>query len=258
MLKGKKLKFLLTTAFATLFMSQAASAATYKVVQGDSLYNIGRLFNTSTVTIMSTNNLSNSTIYPGQILNVPGPVYTVQSGDTLYSISKKYNVTIDALRKANGEWDDYLYVGQKLNIPGVQASTTSLQPASSPKAVISYTASELDLLARLIRSEAENQPYAAKVAIGAVVVNRVKSSLFANTLSEVIYQRINGYYQFTPVLNGYINRPATQIDINAALEAIQGNDPTKGALFYFDDSTTNAWLWSKPIALRVDRMVFAY
>jgi N-acetylmuramoyl-L-alanine amidase len=258
MLKGKKLKVLLTSALMTIFMSQAASAATYKVAPGDSLYSIGRLFNTSTVSIMSTNNLSSSTIYPGQVLNVPGTVYTVQSGDTLYTVAKKYGVTIDALRKANGEWDDYLYVGQKLNIPGGQVPTTTVQTTTAPKAVISYTAYELDLLARLIRAEAENQPYTAKVAVAAVVVNRVQSSVFPNTINEVINQRINGYYQFSPVLNGYISRPATQTDINAALEALRGNDPTNGAMFYFDDSTTNTWLWSKPVALRVDRMVFSY
>lgn len=254
MLKGKKLKVLITSALITIFASQAASAATYTVVKGDTLYNIGRLFNSSSVAIMSSNNLSGSTIYPGQILNIPGEVYTVKSGDTLYSISKRYGVTIDALRKANNEWDDYLYIGQKLNIPGA----TSVQAPAVSKSVISYTANELDLLARLIRAEAENQPYAAKVAVGAVVVNRVKSSVFPNTINEVINQRINGYYQFSPVLNGYINRPATQVDINAALEALGGNDPTNGALFYFDDSTTNTWLWSKQIALRVDRMVFSY
>lgn len=258
MLKGKKLRVLLTSALATLFMSQAASAATYKVVQGDSLYTIGRTFNTSTVAIMSANNLSSSTIYPGQILNIPDQVYTVKSGDTLYSISIRYGVSVDALRKANGEWDDYLYVGQRLSIPGGQASTASVQTYTAPKAVISYTASELDLLARLIRAEAENQPYAAKVAVGAVVVNRVQSSSFPNTINEVINQRINGYWQFSPVMNGYINRPATQEDINAALEALRGSDATNGALFYFDDSSTNTWLWSKPIALRVGRMVYVY
>jgi N-acetylmuramoyl-L-alanine amidase len=69
--------------------------------------------------------------------------------------------------------------------------------ASTP--IVDYTAEELDLLARLIMAETETQPYEAKVAVGSVVVNRVKSGLFAPTIKGVINQNINGYYQFTPL-----------------------------------------------------------
>lgn len=255
MFKFKRLKTLLITTSSilalTLFFSTTAYAATYRVQSGDSLYTIGKLFNTSVSTIMQDNKLSNSTIYPGQVLNLPGDTYTVKSGDSLYAIAKKYGVSLDSLRKANNEWDNYIYPGQKLAIPGKVTTTTST-------GVIPYTSSDVDLLARLIRAEAESQPYSAKVAVGAVVVNRVQSSEFPNTIREVIYQRINGYYQFSPVLNGWINRPATETDIKAAYEALNGKDPTNGALFYFDDSATNQWLWAKPIAIRIDRMVFSY
>lgn len=256
MFKFKRVKPLLITISSTLaiamFISTTAYAATYRVQSGDSLYTIGKLFNTSSNTIMQTNKLSSSSIYPGQVLNVPGDTYTVKSGDTLYLIAKRYGISLDSLRKANNEWDNYIYPGQKLAIPG-KVTTTAANTG-----VISYTSSDVDLLARLIRAEAETQPYSAKVAVGAVVVNRVQSSKFPNTIREVIYQRINGYYQFSPVLNGWINRPATQTDINAAYEALRGKDPTNGALFYFDDSATNQWLWAKPIAIRIDRMVFSY
>lgn len=256
MFKFKRVKTLLITISSTLaiamFISTTAYAATYRVQSGDSLYTIGKLFNTSSSTIMQTNRLSNSSIYPGQALNVPGDTYTVKCGDSLYSIAKRYGISLDSLRKANNEWDNYIYPGQKLAIPG-KVTTTAANTG-----VISYTSSDVDLLARLIRAEAETQPYSAKVAVGAVVVNRVQSSKFPNTIREVIYQRINGYYQFSPVLNGWINRPATQTDINAAYEALRGKDPTNGALFYFDDSATNQWLWAKPIAIRIDRMVFSY
>lgn len=256
MFKFKRVKTLLITISSTLaiamFISTTAYAATYRVQSGDSLYTIGKLFNTSSSTIMQTNKLSSSSIYPGQVLNVPGDTYTVKSGDTLYLIAKRYGISLDSLRKANNEWDNYIYPGQKLAIPG-KVTTTAANTG-----VIPSTSSDVDLLARLIRAEAETQPYSAKVAVGAVVVNRVQSSKFPNTIREVIYQRINGYYQFSPVLNGWINRPATQTDINAAYEALRGKDPTNGALFYFDDSATNQWLWAKPIAIRIDRMVFSY
>lgn len=232
-----------------LFSSHNAYAATYTVGQGDSLYSIGQLFNTNYSTILKDNNISGTNIYPGQSLYVNCRTYTVKSGDSLYSIAKQFGLTLGTLRKVNNQWTDQIYVGQVLNVPNYY---------SSGQAVISYTQSDVDLLARLICAEAQGEPYNAKVAVGAVIINRVQSGSFANTISGVIYQRINGYYQFTPVLNGWINKPADSDSIKAAYAALYGADPTNGALFYFDDSTTNTWLWSKKIAITIDKMVFAY
>lgn len=264
MLKLNKVKTLLLGVAFTLLSAQTAQAATYKVTSGDTLYSLGRLFGTSPTTIASTNNISGASIYVGQTLNVPGTYHTVLSGETLYGISRKYGVAIDSIRKASAEWDNILYPGQRLLIPNATTSTTTTSTTvaasttTTRPAVIPYTAADLDLLARLVRAEAENQSYRAKVAVAAVVINRVQSSLFPNTLREVIYQRSNGYYQFTPVVNGYINKTATQDCIKAAYDALHGADPTNNALFYFDDSTTNTWLWSKKVALRDGNMVFSY
>jgi spore germination cell wall hydrolase CwlJ-like protein len=123
---------------------------------------------------------------------------------------------------------------------------------------LSYSKSDLDLLARLINAEAVGEPYKTKVAVGSVIINRVKSHQFASTVYKVIYQKIDGYYQFTPTLNGWINKPATADSKKAAYEAFNGSDPTKGALYYFDNSTTNSWLWSKIIKAKFGNMVFAY
>lgn len=224
-------------------------AANYQVAANDSLYKIGALFDTSVATLQSDNGLNSDYIYPGQILNVRTLTYTVRNGDTLYIVSQKNGVPVYSLRKANNKWDDMLYVGQKLLIPGNSG-------APSGNAVISYSQSEVDLLARLIQAEAENQPYDAKVGVGAVVVNRVQSQEFPNNISSVINQVINGYYQFSPVKNGYINKPASAVAKNAAYTALYGNDPSKGSLFYFDDSATNKWLWSKPIKAYIGNMVF--
>lgn len=229
---------------------QNVFAGTYTVVSGDSLYLIGKLFNTSASVLQSSNNLQSSLIYPGQSLKVSCPAYTVKTGDCLSLIAKNNGVSLTALRKANNKYDDMIFPGQVLNIPG------STQAAST--GVIPYTQSDVDLLARLITAEAESQPYNAKVSVGAVVVNRVKSSIFPNTISSVIYQVSNGYYQFTPVMNGWINKPATADSIKAAYDALKGTDPTKGALYYFDDSATNKWLLSKPVALKIDNMIFSY
>jgi spore germination cell wall hydrolase CwlJ-like protein len=112
------------------------------------------------------------------------------------------------------------------------------------------------MLARLITAETTGEPYDAMVAVGAVVVNRVQSSDWPNTITSVINQKIGGYYQFTPVKNGYINNPPSDTAVKAAWDALYGKDPSNGAQFYFDDSSTNQWLWSKTITARIGRMVF--
>lgn len=256
MLKSKMTKSLLFALSISFLSSNFVHAASYKVISGDSLYTIGKVFNTNSSTLMQSNNLSSAMIYPGQVLNVPAGQYTVKSGDTLYLISKKFGISLNTLRTANNYWVDYIYPNQTLLIPSTSSSSGSSNQTSS--SVIPYTESDLDLLARLINAEAQGEPYKAKVAVGAVVVNRVKSSSWPNTIKDVIYQNINGYYQFSPVINGWINNPATTESRQAALDALKGIDPTNGAQFYFDDSTTNTWLWSKTVALRVDKMVFSY
>lgn len=256
MLKSKKIKSLLMTMALTLLSMKSVKAASYTVNSGDSLYQIGKTFNTSVTTILQNNHLSSTVLYPNQKLDIPSKSYTVQNGDSLYLISQRFGISLYGLRLLNNKWDNALYSGQTLYVPS--SSSNSGQSVSAPRAVISYTASELDLLARLIRAEAEGEPYNAKVSVGAVVVNRVQDSRFPKTISNVIYQIDGGYYQFSPVANGMINKPATDEDRKAALEALNGADPTNGALYYFDDSTTNKWLWSKTVALRVDRMVFSY
>lgn len=260
MIKFKRMQTLIMAAAMSLSIGSVAKAASYTVTPGDSLYLIGKLFNTSASTIMQTNKLSGTTIYPGQVLNISCTTYTVQSGDSLYLIAQKFGVSLDSLRWANNIWTNYIYSGQILNIPGTASNSgqASNYSSSAQKGVISYTASDVDLLARLINAEAQGESYTAKVAVGAVVVNRVQDGRFPNTIGGVIYEKSGGYYQFTPVLNGWINKPAPQECVNAAYEALHGTDPTNGALYYFDDSTTNKWLWSKTIALRVGKMVFSY
>lgn len=252
----KKWMIVLTVAlFIPLLLGVKAQAATYKVISGDTLYKLGNLFRTTSNTITNQNNLSGSVIYPGQVLTIPSDIYTVKTGDTLYLIAKRYGISLYSLQRANHQWNSLLYIGQKLNLPGVMNGI--LQTGTSI-GVIQYSQSDVDLLARLIMSEAEGEPYQGKVAVGAVVVNRVQSSVFPNTIKEVVYQRINGYYQFTPVLIGTINKPATQECIKAAYEALSGIDPTNGALFYFDDTATNTWLRAKPVSIVIDNLIFSY
>jgi spore germination cell wall hydrolase CwlJ-like protein len=252
-MKFKSLKSILLTTGLVVGISLFSSnvyAATYTTVSGDSLYKISKIFNTSVSSIITDNELTSINLNIGQRLNVSGVTHTVKKGETLYLISKAYNISLDTLRRANNIYTNYIDIGQKLNVP--VTSTVSESKA------LSYSASDLDLLARLITAEAQTQEYKAQVAIGAVVVNRVKYSTFKDTISGVIYEVIDGHYQFTPVLNGWINKPATADSIKAAKEALRGVDPTNGALFYFDNTATNKWLLSRPVSIRIDSMIFTY
>ena len=107
----------------------------------------------------------------------------------------------------------------------------------------STNSSNLNLLARVVYSEARGEPYAGQVAIAAVVLNRVKSSSFPNTISGVVYQK----GAFTAVSDGQINLTPNQTAYNAARDALNGWDPCYGAIYYFNPATaTNKWIWSRP------------
>lgn len=122
-------------------------------------------------------------------------------------------------------------------------------------AASSSSASDLQLMARAINGEARGEPYEGQVAVGAVILNRVKSSQFPNTIAGVIYQS----RAFTAVADGQINAP---IDENstvykAAQDAMNGWDPTGGCIYYFNPATaTNKWIWSRPVVKTIGKHRF--
>lgn len=119
-----------------------------------------------------------------------------------------------------------------------------------------FSQQELDLLARLVQAEAGGEPYNGKVAVAATVLNRVESPRYPNTLTGVIYQ-VNYGYQYCPVRNGTINRPAGEDARRAMHEALRGNDPTGGALsFYNPAKATNSWIRSRPVFSQIGNHVF--
>lgn len=106
------------------------------------------------------------------------------------------------------------------------------------------SSSQVDLLARLISAEARGEPYSGQVAVGAVVLNRIKHPSFPNTLSGVIYQ--SG--AFTCISDGQFNQQVAESAYRAARDALNGVDPSGGAIYYFNPSTaTSSWIWSRPL-----------
>ena len=235
-----------------LVSSSSVYAASYQVKSGDTLSEISKAYNTTTNFLMKSNELSKDTIYTGQALEVPTNTYKVVSGDSLYFIAKKYSISMDALRAANDKWNDTIYSGEVFKIP-----VTSTSGQASTK-VISYTNTDVKLLARLITAEASGESYNGMLAVGAVVVNRVQSSQFPTNISGVINERSSGYYQFSPVLDGRINIVASTEATKAAYESLKGTDPTNGALYFFENTITNKWLTSKPVAVIIGNHTFTY
>ena len=115
--------------------------------------------------------------------------------------------------------------------------------------------SDVQLMARAINGEARGEPYEGQVAVGAVILNRVKSSKFPNTIAGVIYQP----GAFTAVADGQINVPLDEGStvVKAAQDAMNGWDPTGGAIYYFNpDTATNKWIWSRPLIKTIGKHRF--
>ena len=118
----------------------------------------------------------------------------------------------------------------------------------------SYHESEISTLARLVHAEARGEPYVGKVAVAAVVLNRVRSAAFPNTISGVIYQA----GAFDCVSDGQINLTPDSDSLRAARDAMNGWDPTGGCIYYYNPATaTSAWIWSREVRLRIGAHSFA-
>lgn len=118
----------------------------------------------------------------------------------------------------------------------------------------SLSSSDLNLLARCVYAEARGEPYTGQVAVAAVVLNRVKSASFPNTIAGVIYQP----YAFTAVDDGQINLTPNSTAYKAAQDALNGWDPTYGCIYYFNPATaTSSWIWSREQVVTIGKHIFA-
>ena len=137
----------------------------------------------------------------------------------------------------------------------IYSTDNSNETGISKAASGSSNASDIQLMARAINGEARGEPYEGQVAVGAVILNRVKDSRFPNTIAGVIYQ--SG--AFTAVSDGQINAPIAEDSTvyKAAEDAMNGWDPTGGCVYYFNPNTaTNKWIWSRPHVVTIGRHRF--
>lgn len=134
------------------------------------------------------------------------------------------------------------------------AAALGMTLTSSSSSNSSYSSQDVYLLAKCIHAEARGEPYMGQVAVGAVVLNRVKSSRFPNTISGVIYQP----YAFTAVIDGQMNLEPNETAYNAARDAMNGWDPTNGCIYYYNPATaTSSWIWSRKVMITIGKHNFA-
>ena len=156
----------------------------------------------------------------------------------------KTQEAVKYFQRKNGLTVDGIAGPATLKAMGIMTSSTSSSSSSS---------SNVTLLARVIYGEARGEPYTGQVAVGAVVMNRVKSSSFPNTISGVVYQ--SG--AFDAVKDGQINLTPNSTAKKAAQDALNGWDPSYGAIYYFNPSTaTNKWIWSRPMTVTIGKHRF--
>ena len=137
----------------------------------------------------------------------------------------------------------------------IYSTDNSNETGISKAASGSSNASDIQLMARAINGEARGEPYEGQVAVGAVILNRVKDSRFPNTIAGVVYQ--SG--AFTAVSDGQINAPIAEDSTvyKAAEDAMNGWDPTGGCVYYFNPNTaTNKWIWSRPHVITIGKHRF--
>ena len=169
-----------------------------------------------------------------------GSVDGIYGSQTLAAVKlfqKKNKLTVDGI------------AGTKtLQAMGIFTSSNSSSSSSS-----NVSSSNLNLLSRVVYGEARGESYTGQVAVAAVVLNRVKSSSFPNTISGVIYQ--SG--AFDVVKDGQINLSPDSTAKKAAQDALNGWDPSYGAIYYFNPSTaTNKWIWSRPLTVTIGKHRF--
>lgn len=161
-------------------------------------------------------------------------IYGSQTVSAVKSFQKKNRLTVDGIAGT-----------QTLKAMGITSSSSSSSSSNN--------SSNVNLLARVVYGEARGEPYTGQVAVAAVVLNRVKSSKFPNSISGVVYQ--SG--AFDAVADGQINMTPDTTAKKAAQDALNGWDPSYGAIYYFNPSTaTNKWIWSRPMTVTIGKHRF--
>lgn len=240
-----------------MFGGAEALADTYQVKAGDSLYTIASKHKITVELLKQANNLKNSTILVGQTLQIPVDYVThyVTSGESLYKLARHYGCTENEIKNLNDLSSNQIQAGATLKIPvrTTQKRDTTVTSSRGGTYQRTYTQQEWDMLAQVVYGEARGEVYEGQVAVAAVVLNRVENAGFPDTMYDVIFQK----NAFTCVSDGQYYLTPNRTAYAAALDAMQGTDPTSGCLYYWNPSTaTSRWIWTRTIATTIGNHVF--
>jgi N-acetylmuramoyl-L-alanine amidase len=207
-------------AFIGLQNSTVEAITEYRVVKGDSLWELGQQYGITIDDIKQDNNRHDDWIYIGEILQIP----------------------------------------DKPKVVAIQSSKPEIEtPEKEPeKPAVSISNEEKDLFARLVEAEAKGESYEGKVAVATVVLNRVDSPEFPNNVTDVINQVVGNSYAFSPVQNGEINKPASDEAKRAVDEALTRKDRLNDSIYFYNpDIATDDWIRTRDVVKTIDNHVFA-
>ncbi|AGA70537.1 putative cell wall hydrolase [Desulfitobacterium dichloroeliminans LMG P-21439] len=214
-----------------------------------------QISNTNTQKVNDQNMDTNTSTSPSYELDLKGgaQLVTIQMGETLSEVAHRYQTTTAELVRLNKiAKPNYVQAGQKIWVPasGVIIYSATADPSRGRAFV---TQEELDLLARVIHAEARGEDFEGQVAVGAVVLNRVEDDRFPDTIHDVVYQP----GAFTAVIDKQIHLTPNQSAYRAAEVALMGEDPTQGAIYYYNPRTaTDRWIKTRPVVRTIGNHTF--
>ncbi len=173
--------------------------------------------------------------------------YHVGQGDTLFDLARAFNTSIGVLMAVNEMQDSIIRTGDQIWLPVNNLSKRQVLQRT-------VNQSQLNVLARAIHGEARGEPYVGQVAVGAVIINRVLSDYFPDTITEVVYQN----RQFSAVGDGQINLRPNSTSYKAARAALNGQDPTMGSLYFYnpETATNTGWFDGRKLVVTIGDHVF--
>ncbi|HJV44568.1 MAG TPA: cell wall hydrolase [Bacillota bacterium] len=185
-----------------------------------------------------------------------GNEYRVKKGDTLWSISRTYHVGIEQLKEINGLKKDHLVPGETLQLPTQNSNGNKI----TGKNGLNLTNNDFNWLVRITEAEAGGESFDGKVAVASVVLNRVLHKDYPDTVTHVIFEKKGKMFQFSPVGDGRIYHVVpSEESYKAVRTALQGIDPTSGALFFYNPKTARgSWIRSREVIAEIGKHQFAY
>jgi len=261
----------------------------YVVEKGDKLWTIAKKFNVDIEELQAENNsLDTHILQIGQIIRIPQAT-KASSADEMDNQDKLDKLELESKEQTeNHELNeeniyyhliygvDSSYLKRKMQLASdlieqkmAAAQKAKVKAASlaeneedsqNSREKLTYTKEDLKWLATIIEAEAEDQPYKGKLAVGSVVINRMLHKSFPNTIKDVVFQKTKRVYQFSPVGDGRIYRVKPSEDsYKAAKAAFDGEDPTNGALFFYNPKIAKSkWITTRKLAIVIADHRFAY